>query len=206
MEGTRLDQNRFDDLSRTLATGLSRRATLKAAGAAALGLLGLRASTAEAQVSQLQCGNKFCASNPAICNDGCVCCVYPNGNSRCRPPGACAPGVTVCPDGEIADPILGCVAAVGCPPFTTAVAGECVDPCEADPDPCTGDCQSCAAAPNGSSICFNRASLLCEAFCSSDADCTDPLRPQCVRIVDDCDGNGLVEVRTICTGLQCNPR
>ena len=198
-----MDRNRFDDLSRTLATGISRRATLKAAGAAALGILGLRAATAEAQVSQRQCGNVTCGSNPGVCNDGCVCCVYGNGNSRCRPPGTCSPGITICPDGEIADPILGCVAA-GCPPFTTAVAGECVDPCEATP--CTGDCQSCAAAPDGSAICFNRASLVCDAFCSSDADCAGSLRPQCVRIADDCDGNGLIEVRTICSELQCNPR
>ena len=38
--------------------------------------------------------------NPGGCNPGCVCCVYPNGNSRCRPPGTCSPGREEVPSGR----------------------------------------------------------------------------------------------------------
>ncbi len=83
-----MDGNRFDDLSRKLATGMSRRGALKGIAAGLLGALGLRGSAA-AQVSQAFCGNVVCAANPGVCKPGCVCCVYRNGNSRCRPPQDC---------------------------------------------------------------------------------------------------------------------
>lgn len=61
-----------------------------------------RDGDADAQVSQAQCGNKTCAKDPSVCNAGCVCCVYSNGNSRCRPPGTCGSGqeVSICPNGQ----------------------------------------------------------------------------------------------------------
>ena len=90
-----MDWNQFDDLSRRLAAGISRRTAVKGAAAGLLGALGLR-KAAEAQVTQAQCGNRVCAANPGVCSaSGCVCCVYGNGNSRCRPPGLCAPGTEV---------------------------------------------------------------------------------------------------------------
>src|SRR5215218_2027967 len=96
-----MDANQFDELSRTLASGVSRRAAIKGIAGGLLGALGLR-TAADAQVAQVDCGNQFCASNPAVCNDGCVCCVYTNAvtgqvtNSRCRPPGTCT-GTIVSP-------------------------------------------------------------------------------------------------------------
>src|SRR5215203_6862443 len=95
-----MDEDRFDDLSRRLATGVSRRGAIKGIAAGLLGALWLRA-TAEAQISQVACGNQSCASAPGCCNPGCVCCVYTNPftgtviNSRCRPPGTCSPGIEV---------------------------------------------------------------------------------------------------------------
>ena len=82
-----MDPQRFDSLARTLAAPKTRRGLLGAAAALVAGLTGRRA--VGAQVTQAQCGNKVCAANPAVCTNGCVCCVYGNGNSRCRPPGDC---------------------------------------------------------------------------------------------------------------------
>ena len=109
-----MDGNRFDELSRRLATGTSRRSIVTGAVSGLAGAIGLRLG-ADAQVSQAQCGNRMCKNNPGVCNDGCVCCVYSNGNNRCRPAGSCGPGVATCPPGEIAHPVRGCVA----PPTTT---------------------------------------------------------------------------------------
>ena len=87
-----MEDRHFDNLTRTLARGLSRRSAVKVAAAGLLGALGQRAG-AGAQVTQAQCGNQLCASSPGSCKPGCVCCVYPNGVSRCRPPQECtAPG------------------------------------------------------------------------------------------------------------------
>ena len=49
--GIGMDGKRFDDLSRKLATGVSRRGALKGIAAGLLGALGLRAA-ADAQVTQ----------------------------------------------------------------------------------------------------------------------------------------------------------
>lgn len=99
--GSNMDDRRFDSLARTLAGGISRRRFIGGlvAAVATTGLVPGRRTGA--QVTQAQCGNKSCANNPGKCNDGCVCCVYPNGSSRCRPPGACAPGEAVCSPGEV---------------------------------------------------------------------------------------------------------
>ena len=99
-----LDEDRFDDLSRRLARGLYRRQALAGLAAGVAAALGLRATRdAGAQMTQVYCGNQACASNPGGCKPGCVCCTYTNAitgqviNSRCRPPGTCSPGQTICP-------------------------------------------------------------------------------------------------------------
>ncbi len=136
-----MDGDRFDGLSRRLATGHSRREVLTGVAVGLLGMLGLRTGPATAaQTSQVQCGNVACANNPGNCNPGCVCCVYTNSitgtviNSRCRPPGTCSPGAVVCPAGKFVDPALGCVqcrSTADCPApsgpcqTTTCVAGVC---------------------------------------------------------------------------------
>ena len=117
-----MDSRRFDELTRTLATGVSRRRLLRAVATAAAGALGARSVPGiAAQVTQVQCGNKMCRHNPGVCTNGCVCCDYPNGNSRCRPPGTCAPGEVSCPPGQVLGPSGVCVA----PTTTTTVAPTC---------------------------------------------------------------------------------
>ncbi len=124
-KGAEVDPRWFDDLTRLLAAPRSRRGFLGSLAALAAGLLGGRA--ADAQVTQAQCGNVVCAANPGICKPGCVCCVYPNGNSRCRPPQECtAPGTvattttTIAPTTTTVAPVTTTTAA---PTTTTTTAG-----------------------------------------------------------------------------------
>ena len=184
-----MDGNRFDELSRRLATGVSRRAALKGAAAGLLGALGLR-TAAGAQVSQAQCGNRTCKNDPAVCNDGCVCCVYPNGNSRCRPPGTCSPGTAVCPPGEVADSILGCVVAGPCAGLDDGAScgtglvcsrGTCVGNgvCGTGSENTTGcggpECNlglsGCLTTNEGGLVCASGISCEAEPVCASSADC-----------------------------------
>lgn len=196
-----MDAPRFDHLARAFAANVSRRDTLKAAVAGLLAVLGVRNGVG-AQVSQAQCGNMTCAKDPGVCNDGCVCCLYRDSrgrvsNSRCRPPGACGPGEAVCPpDRPILDPIDGCIPEDGpCPPFQSRVAGVCLDPCTVDT--CSGSCGSCAATPEGVALCFGPVSVQCFAECASNADCQDPLRPDCLI-------TGLCEAgKSFCTKVTC---
>src|SRR5215217_6954195 len=125
-----MDGDRFDRITRSLASGASRRRVLKGiAGGIAAGFAAVagRREEAEAQVTQAQCGNVVCAANPGACADGCVCCVFSNGNSRCMPPGNCT-GTPTCGPGEIFDPVAGCVSTgdicfgeEDCPPGFTCV-------------------------------------------------------------------------------------
>lgn len=136
-----MDGDRFDHLSRTLAAGVSRRKMVAGAGLALLGALGgRRAPAASAQVTQAQCGNVTCAKNPGRCNDGCVCCGYGNGNSRCRPAGQCGPGEVLCPPGLTFCPESGqCAACCGngdCGAGTLCCGGTCVAGSLDDPTSC----------------------------------------------------------------------
>jgi hypothetical protein len=122
-----VDPHSFDLLARSLAAPKSRRGLLGSLAALSAGLL--EAGHAGAQVSQLSCGNKICASNPGICNDGCVCCVYTNPitgrvfNSRCRPPGTCSPRTVACPPGQVLGPSGVCAAPTTTTTTTATTAG-----------------------------------------------------------------------------------
>ncbi|HET8522980.1 MAG TPA: hypothetical protein VFL82_07090, partial [Thermomicrobiales bacterium] len=85
-----MDGQRFDELTRQLARGVSRRRVLKGlAGGAAGALAALRGRAPVGAVRQASCGNVVCTGQPEVCNDGCVCCVFSNGNSRCMPDNQC---------------------------------------------------------------------------------------------------------------------
>jgi uncharacterized protein YndB with AHSA1/START domain len=122
-----VDGDRFDKITRSLASGASRRRVLKGlAGGIAAGFAAAvgRREQAEAQVAPAQCGNVPCAGNPGACGDGCVCCVFRNGNSRCMSPSSCS-GTPTCGPGEIFDPTLGCVPA--------GTGGSCFSQADCDP-------------------------------------------------------------------------
>ena len=164
-----MDPTQFDSLTRRFATPRhSRRALLTTAAGLLAGATGRAAG---AQVTQVSCGNQACASNPGSCNPGCVCCVYTSPitgqvtNSRCRPAGQCGTIATVaCPPGQIVGPSGVCSAPTTttttttlppCPPYTTRISGECVNPCA------SGTCAECSwicgVNPDGSAFCVNES-------------------------------------------------
>ena len=77
-----MDPRSFDALTRSLAAPRTRRGFIGSLATFGAGMLGARSAGAE--VRQRDCGNVVCGSNPGVCKAGCVCCAYPNGNSRCR--------------------------------------------------------------------------------------------------------------------------
>ncbi|HET8523322.1 MAG TPA: hypothetical protein VFL82_08820 [Thermomicrobiales bacterium] len=87
-----MDGHRFDEFTKGIATGASRRRVIKglAGGVvAAVAALKGRAGVDAQPVTQAYCGNMTCAADPSVCRDGCACCVFGNGNSRCMPPNDC---------------------------------------------------------------------------------------------------------------------
>ena len=143
-----MNPRRFDSLTRTLATPKTRRGLLGSLAAVAAGLLGARAT--DAQVTQAQCGNVTCVTNPGVCKPGCVCCVYGNGNSRCRPPGTCSPGTVTCPPGQVVGPSGGCVAPLGAFGAACAASSDCASGvCACHRRDCVGGglCATAAANP-----------------------------------------------------------
>jgi hypothetical protein len=200
-----MDGSRFDEIARNLARGTTRRGLVA-------GLVGIAAGIGAgrrgaAQVSQAQCGNMFCKDNPGVCKPGCVCCVYPNGNSRCRPPGTCSPGWETCPaDRPFIDPVRGCVQCLDasqCPApsgqcqVATCTAGVCGSApgmagteCRAATDLCdvaeacdgsTSACPADAFAPNSvvcrTAACTDGVATLAENCSGTGAACP-PLRTQ----------------------------
>ncbi len=154
-----LDTNRFDQLTKELATARSRRGVLKIlAGAAfALGVTGIKARTTRAQ-----CGNRgdTCTAQPDCCGslnclDG-LCggpqagCSGPEEN--CSLDSECC-GRLTCIDGACGGPSAGCTFANDacesddecCGRLTCVESGVCGGPsagCAADAESCTvnGDC------------------------------------------------------------------
>ena len=154
-----MDQDRFDQRTRALGAGRSRRGMLKAVGAAALGAVGLHAGAAEADL---------CKTTAKACSKGSQCC---SGN--CTPdPGktsVTASGAICCPAGQIQTSTGQC----GCPSGTTLHNGVCCTPtttcpsgqtCGTAPDGCGGtlDCGSCDATQ-----CLTCSSGTCVSSCGA---------------------------------------
>ncbi len=120
-----MDGQRFDEITRALATGANRRRVLQGLAPGALGLLGLRRAPAAAQT----CPNRLCASDPGVCagTAGCNCCVFANGNNRCLSPSLCqrAGGTVTCPAGQ--QFVNGQCQIVTCPNGQPPCNGGCCD-------------------------------------------------------------------------------
>lgn len=194
-----MDGRRFDELTRALSSPGSRRGFLRGllgAGLAAAGLGRLARNEAAAQVSQAYCGNTSCRNNPGKCKDGCVCCVFGNGNTRCTPPGSCS-GTPSCPPGKVADSVLGCVECLTAADCSDPVAGPCLvaactaGKCGSQPDntgatcgtttcesgavtsyACLADgtCSPSSTTPCDPYICASDG-VACSMTCVGDADC-----------------------------------
>ncbi len=85
-----MNPNRFDDLTKALASSNSRRGALKTIAAATIGgILGLGGiGTAFAAPELVKCGNKFCGAGQICCNQGggVKSCLYPDANGKCPGP------------------------------------------------------------------------------------------------------------------------
>ncbi len=171
--------------------GISRRSALKAAGGGLLAAVGLGGPTAaRAQVTQSQCGNMVCAANPGVCKPGCVCCVFPNGNSRCRPPDQCtAPGTaaTTTTTTTTAAPCAGVADGVACATGKVCLGGVCTGngACEfgaptgcgdvvngCGGEICGGEESGCSTTVEGGAVCtvFN---AVVTAECETSANCAE---------------------------------
>lgn len=218
-----MDGNRFDALTRRMASTASRRTVLAGAAAGLLGAFGFRRTT-WGQVTQVQCGNKLCRSNPGVCAAGCVCCQYGNGNNRCQPPGTCGSGTATCPsDRPFVEPVLGCVSclsAANCPVPTapcqvaTCSAGVCgqaqaanTTPCD-DGDPCTdgGVCVdgACVGTPMDCPTCQACVGGACQPVDRDPACGTQCCGGSCCPASHTCIGNAC---QPVCLSLRsvCNP-
>jgi hypothetical protein len=176
-----MDGRRFDDLAKGLATTPSRRKVLKGlAGGIVAGMAALLGrSEADAQrITQAYCGNQVCDGDPSVCRDGCSCCVFGNGNTRCMPLDDClrrggAPGGGTSPNqGTCA-----------------AGANRCLDDSQACNN--NGDC-GCVPTVTGGTFCAYDGAFAC-APCERDSDCELMGGP----------GAACVDAST-CGGLGCN--
>ncbi|HET8521909.1 MAG TPA: hypothetical protein VFL82_01675 [Thermomicrobiales bacterium] len=79
-----MDGHRFDEWTKTLATGASRRKVLGGLVGGFVAALGLRGTEA-----RVVCPNAMCAEDPGVCGDSCGCCLFGNGNNRCLDPRRC---------------------------------------------------------------------------------------------------------------------
>jgi len=159
--------NRFDELAKGLASGLTRRDALKRVAGGLAGLLfadvalGSKAQAADTCPDYCRSiginpggGNAFgkCVSNCAHCKN--------SGGTPCGADGCCT-GTDVCDNGVCTPPITHvCTGCLGC--------GVLV-PCGA-----SGECACFTRTDGGACYCSNLGSGLCADFpvCSSDADCT----------------------------------
>lgn len=109
-----MDQRRFDDLAKRLASRDSRRAVLgrirRVVAAAVLGGLVVDRGGAAVDAQLLPCAADGCrcqASLPGSCESGLVCCAddmnLPGGSGTCVPPGQCFGGL--CSADAVACPV-----------------------------------------------------------------------------------------------------
>jgi hypothetical protein len=147
-----MDEERFDDLSKKLATSVSRRQAVKILGATAVGGLGALFGARGAFAHH----NAQCRDLGANCRSNAECCTGVCMDFHCAcPSGAviCADECVACPPSQILNPQTcqcECNPAIVCGPFQT------VNPqtCECDCVPGTLECgQNACCTPN--QVCRN---------------------------------------------------
>lgn len=206
---TPVDGQRFDDLTRSLARGFSRRGVLRwLVGGAAAGVLATRragqvgaqdatvplggACAATAQCRQDRMGTAVCADN-GIAGDGALTCCHVSG--CCASDADCCGDLLCAPTGDVCSVCLR-------PPFATKVVG----------DACA-DSSECVGSVVGTVICGDnglvedRTRTCCYEFggaCSADAACCG----SALCIDGFCGGGGFFRTRppgAECTGNeQCS--
>lgn len=218
-----MDSRRFDDLTRLLAGGRSRRQVLKGLVGVALGGLAaghaVRAAAAPRLVSPIRlirlrtrCRPNWPACGPGCCPPGLTCV---NGQG-CAPAGSVPCAAGFCPAGLVCLQDRGCAPDGSipcgdgfCPPGLSCAGGRCTagDPCAGincdDGNPCTQD--SCQGG-----TCIHQPIA---GFCTSNADCNDGnpcTSDACVGntcqhepVPDCCRANGECDDGDPCTADTC---
>ena len=174
-----MDHNRFDDLTRALASGMSRRQALKLLGGSLMG--GLLSFSGLGTVFAKP---KQCTANGKHCNSKTVCCsgFCDSTTKTC----ACPPGQTFV-NGSccLASQVCGSVCCSGtcdnnqctCPSSCQVLAnGTCAQRCTGVPDSCTcggssgSVCAGDSSQPQGFGVCSPNGAAP-TGTCTSDIDC-----------------------------------
>lgn len=196
-----MDEQRFDDLTRALAAGLSRRAILRriGTGIAGFGLLGAGRGVADAAPSPC---NVFCADQPgprgAQCRQTCKACAggpeatcfdastnsftcldIDNDASHCggcgliceAPYSACSGGECVCPAGTLACSSGGCLEDCGFGAIPNLLTCTCLTCDQVGSSDTCGDTAECQSGQ----VCAN--GCCCLPAGSLDEPCGTPNQP-----------------------------
>ncbi len=143
-----MDQQRFDDLTRALATGTSRRRMLRGLTGGVLGgvlgLAGLQEASAACRVIDQKCdANNPCCKGAKCANRHCVCKTAA-GYEACLGPGS------RCINTNTDEAHCG-ACFTPCPPTATCVDGACV--CPNGTTPCNGQCVNTLTDENNCGSC-----------------------------------------------------
>ncbi len=213
-----MDDRRFDQLSRALASGRSRRHVLK-------GLLGIGAATLTGEFA-LDSADAARRSSPTPTPTSCPgtqiwtgsACACPTGQSVCGP--ACCDTPEACCDGACCDAGTVCIGEETCCPAEamcggvcclngTCLGGSCCDAafvcgetCCNTPGLhcCNGSCQQCCSDSDCATTEYCSNTGLCTPGCNEDSDCAH-LTTACT--VGACQNNACVAVDTCTTGSCC---
>lgn len=161
-----MDIRKFDDLTRSLAAGKSRRTVIKGLFGGAVVSIAVAGRPAYGALAQLGCGSDDQCDEGQICCEGtCAaieCCIGDDEpNARC-------PEGTTCSEG-MCDPILGCGSDDQCAGDEICCEGIC-----AAIECCIGDADPNARCPEGTSCFEGQCDALCEYAGCPDGQCCCP--------------------------------
>jgi LPXTG-motif cell wall-anchored protein len=162
-----MDTRKFDDLTRSLAVGKSRRTVIKGLFGGAVGTIAVAGRPAYGVLAQpVGCGSDDQCDGDEICCEGtCAaieCCIGDaDPNARCPEGTSCFEGVC--------DPVLGCGSDDQCAGDEICCEGVC-----AAIQCCIGDADPNARCPEGTSCFEGQCDALCEYAGCPDGQCCCP--------------------------------
>jgi hypothetical protein len=174
-----MDDQQFDQLSKSLATSVSRRQAMKVLGATAIGgvaaLFGARGASAHHNARCKDIGDN-CRSNAECCERVCVDfhCVCPGGTVLCPGTNECLPA---CPGGRIFNP----------------------DTCECECPPGTSPCGEFTCCTTNTSCCNAQGFGFC---CPQGTTCCE-VSFQCCPPGTQCTQQGCVSLQCTTPGRLC---